>query len=405
MAPPSLGVRHDADPRSAAGAERTPGPRRAASPRVAHIVVWLVGGVGLSLPSSAMAAEIVPPTPWYQAIQVNGFMSTSYSYNFNRPDSRTNTLRVFDFDDNSFKLDVFELVAQKPASNPRETGFRADVALGSSIPRVSAAAGLFRDAAGTAEDLDLQQAYMSYVAPLGSGLRIDAGKFVTHFGYEVIDGYDGWNDNATRSILFGFAIPFTHTGVRASYAVSPHVAATLLLVNGWDNARDNNRAKSVGAQLVFTPVPPVTVYLNAMTGPERVDNGSDGRSLLDFVAIWRASPQLALGANGDWGTEQNAAQLGEDATWSGIAGYARFGPFGAFALSVRGETFDDSDGARTGVSQSVNEITLTPEVRLSSSLLVRGDLRVDHSTHSVFEKEGGRSDSQTTVLVSAVYGF
>ena len=74
-------------------------------------------------------------------------------------------------------------------------------------------------------------------------------------------------------------------------------------------------------------------------------------------------------------------------------------------MSVRGETFDDSDGARTGVSQSVNEITLTPEVRLSSSLLVRGDLRVDHSTYSVFEKEGGRSDSQTTVLVSAVYDF
>src|SRR5206468_5136322 len=261
--------------------------------RFSSVIAAAVAAASLGAPRVGWAEATPVAVPWYEAIQLNGFLCTSYSYNFNHPDSRTNTLRVFDFDDQSFKLDVFELVAQKSASNPRETGFRADVALGSSIPRVSAAAGLFRDAAGTAEDLDLQQAYMSYVAPLGSGLRIDAGKFVTHFGYEVIEGYDGWNDNATRSILFGFAIPFTHTGLRASYAVSPHVAATLLLVNGWDNARDNNRAKSVGAQLVFTPVPPVTVYLNAMTGPERVDNGSDGRSLLGFVAIWRASPQLA----------------------------------------------------------------------------------------------------------------
>ena len=40
---------------------------------------------------------------------------------------------------------------------------------------------------------------MSWNAPCGSGLRFDAGKFITHHGYEVIEGYDGWNDNATHS--------------------------------------------------------------------------------------------------------------------------------------------------------------------------------------------------------------
>ena len=373
--------------------------------RLALVAAWLVAGVGLCLPHAAMAVEPGRPTPWYEAIHLNGFLSTSYSYNVNRPDSRTNTLRVFDFDDNSFKLDVLELVAQKPAAHPRDTGFRADWTFGSSIPRVSAAAGLFRDPAGTAQDMDLQQAYATYVAPLGSGLRIDAGKFVTPFGYEVIEGYDGWNDNATRSILFGFAIPFTHTGVRASYAVSPRVGASLLLVNGWDNARDNNRGKSVGAQLAIMPAPTVTVSFNAMTGPERADNDSDTRSLLDFVAMWKSSPRLTLGANGDWGREQNAVAPGRDASWSGIAGYVRLNPTEGFALSVRGETFDDSDGTRTGRSQSVSEITLTPEASLGSSLLVRLDLRWDHSNRSVFEKRGGLSDTQATALASAAWSF
>src|SRR5262249_16662516 len=153
---------------------------------------------------------------------VDGFLSASWSYNANRPDTRVNGYRVFDFDDETFKLDVAELVLQHAATKPKTAGFRVDAAMGGSIPRVSAASGLFRDpATGIGEDVDLQQAYLSYLAPVGSGLHLDAGKFITPLGAEVIDGYDGWNDNATRSFLFGYAIPFTHTGLRASYTIDP----------------------------------------------------------------------------------------------------------------------------------------------------------------------------------------
>ena len=43
----------------------------------------------------------------------------------------------------------------------------------------------------------------------------DAGKFVTPIGAEVIESQDNWN--YTRSILFGYAIPFYHLG-RARHA-------------------------------------------------------------------------------------------------------------------------------------------------------------------------------------------
>src|SRR5674476_1529148 len=95
-------------------------------------------------------------------------------------------------------------------------------------------------ASSRGQDVDLQQAFVSWIAPVGSGLRLDAGKFVTHFAYEVIDGYDGYNDNATRSFLFGFAIPYAHTGLNASYTFSDQIAGMVMLVNGWDNAKDNN---------------------------------------------------------------------------------------------------------------------------------------------------------------------
>ena len=370
----------------------------------ARLAMALVVGACICAPRPGVAGDAAPPA-WLEEVTLNGFLATSYSFNSNRPESGTNQFRVFDIDDQTFKLDVFELVAQKAAVKPRESGFRADLALGGSVPRVSAAAGLFRDATGSAEDLDLQQAFASYVAPMGSGLRVDLGKFVTHHGYEVIPGYDGWNDNATRSFLFGYAIPFTHVGARAAYTFTPRVTAVVMVVNGWDVARDNNRSKSVGGQLTLTPAAPLTVYVNAMFGPERAGNDADARTLLDLATIWKASARLTLGGNADWGTEENVVAPGQDGSWSGFAGYLRLSLAGGCAISVRGEYFDDLDGVRTGLPQALAELTVTPEARLTPHLLVRGDLRVDHSNRSAFERRLLFTDTQRTAMIEAVYGF
>ena len=112
---------------------------------------------------------------------------------------------------------------------------------------------------------DLTQAYVDIGVPVGNGLLVRAGKMVTHMGYELIEGYDGYNDNYSRSILFGYAIPFTHTGVKASYAFSSKIAAMVEVVNGWDLLRDNNHSKSLGAQIAVTPVAPLSDGMQYVT--------------------------------------------------------------------------------------------------------------------------------------------
>ena len=360
---------------------------------------------GAFAPRPAAAEEATGAPGWLAETTVHGFFEGSWGYDFNRPLSGTNYLRVFDFDDNTFKADVFELVLQHAAAKPRESGFRVDLAAGGSIPRVSAAAGLFRDSFGQAQDFDLQQAYATWVAPIGSGLKLDFGKFVTPAGYEVIEGYDGWNDNASRSLLFGFAIPFTHVGARASATFSSRVSAMFMVVNGWDVARDNNTSKTVGLQLALTPVAPLTVYLTGMSGPEQAGSNSALRNLFDGVAVWKPSSRLTLVANGDVANEKTGYG-GTEVTWSGVAGYVRVGLCRSSAVTVRGEYFADPDGVRTGVAQFVNEFTVTPEVRLSPNLLVRVDGRIDRSNVAVFDKEGTSIEkNQPTVLLSAVYAF
>ena len=347
------------------------------------------------------------PKPWYEEIAVNGFLSTSYEYNFNRPASGTNQYRVFDFDDNTFKVDVAEVVLQKAVAKPGEAGFRVDAVAGSSIPRVSAAAGLFRDASGKAQDFDLQQAFLSYVAPVGSGLRLDVGKFVSPLGYEVIEGYDGYDDNATRSFLFGYAVPFTHTGLKASYTFSDQIAGMVMLVNGWDNAKDNNTAKSFGAQLTWTPSKSVTAVANYLVGAERNETNGDARNVVNVNAQWKATDRIVLAVDAVYGSEPNAVTQGQTAMWNGIVGYARFGLSDTFALVFRGEFFNDRDGARTGVAQKLKEVTLTPELKVGSHLVFRGDLRVDFTDKEVFEGSDGAltKKQQPTVLLNALYAF
>jgi len=96
--------------------------------RTLELVIALIAAGGLGAPRARAAegdAARIPP--WLDEVTLDGFVSTSYSFNLNRPDSRTNQLRVFDFDDNSMKLDLFELVLQRAVSKPRESGFRVDV--------------------------------------------------------------------------------------------------------------------------------------------------------------------------------------------------------------------------------------------------------------------------------------
>lgn len=399
-----------------------PGFRPAPLRRAAQsLVIFVLISAGFSLHAHAQEGQAPateatsPQPPWYQQVAFNAFLSASWSYNVNSPASRTNQFRVFDLDDASVRLDVAELVVQKTASKANDLGFRVDLTAGASIPRVTASAGLFRDDDGVAGDLDIHQIYATYVAPVGRGLKLDVGKFITPVGYEVIEGYDGYNDNASRSFLFGYAIPYTHTGVRVGYTFSDRVSALVFLANGWDNVVDNNRGKTLGAQLTLTPEDRTSLTAGYIVGPEQADNDSHMRQLLDLTISFKPVTSLTLGANVDLGRESGVALpesatgrpgVVQDVTWKGVAGYLRVAPSPRTALTLRAEWMDDPDGARTGVAQALREMTFTPEFRPVDHFVLRAELRHDWSSARVFETSGSDlKRTQTTVGLNAMFIF
>lgn len=369
--------------------------------------------LALAMGGGAWAQSALPPPP---RVQLNGFLSTSFSHNFNRPKTRTNQFRVFDQDDESFLLDVCELVVQRNPLEKGEAGFRVDLTAGSSIPRSTASAGLFRDASGKAQDIDIHQAFISYIVPWGRGIRLDLGKHVTHLGYEVIEGYDGANDQATRSFLFGYAIPFTHTGLRAGFPISNRLITAFYLVNGWDNVRDNNRAKSFGGQLGWTPSSRLALTANYLGGAEQDSSDSNLRHDFDLIGIFKLSGRLSLGLEAEYGMERDAPlppafTERKNVSWRGAALYTRAGLSSRFAICGRAEIFDDADGIRTSGTDRperhlLKEITLTPELHPAPSFVLRGDLRCDFSGSRVFLKKDGRgAKAQPTVTINANFSF
>ena len=390
--------------------------------------VMIVSPLSLGAQENPVAAGLASANPagtpethaWWRGITANGFLSLSYEYNTNQPDSRLNQFRVFDFNDNDPQLDMAQLVIQRAIEKPKQFGFRFNLIAGSGVPEVTAAYGLFRNCqTGIAHHVDIPEMYLSYIAPLGKGLRFDAGKFATHMGSEIIGGYDGYNDEFSRGFIFGFGVPFTHTGVKATYAFTSKISGMLLVTNGWDEFQRFNHGYSVGGQITVTPTKTTALYFNFIHGPERPKNDYDQRSAYEVVGSWKTTSKLNLGFDALYAHEENGVAVGHDAIWKGLAGYAKYNLTKPFSLAFRGEVFNDGGGTRTGVPQTLQGYTLTPEYdmaakfsdldrrlkKLDGKFAVRGEIRLDLSNKNVFQRRDTLVGQQFTSAINLIYLF
>ena len=336
-----------------------------------------------------------------QAVAVSGFVDAYYSKNFASPASRTNKLRNFDIPENQINLNLAEIVLQKKA---QPIGFRMDVDFGTANDVVQGIAPYGTTPYSTLTNI--QQAYLTAVIPFGNGLTADVGKFVTHMGYEVIESKDNWN--YTRSLLFAWAIPYYHTGLRLTYPFADNFSVALHVVNGWNSNIDNNAEKSLGLAVSYSPTGSTGLILNVMDGfeqPTGVDVGK--KKVFDFIVTQNVTDAFALTLNADYGDETLINGL---YTWKGAAVYGRYAFNAKSAVALRGEIFDDPRGYATGLGVSglnVKEVTATYEYKFADALLLRGEARYDYANSPIFDKGANvnTENGQMTFLVGIVAMF
>ena len=375
-------------------------------------------GPGAGEPASPAAASTPSPentpavdktpapqeTPKPTELEIKAYLSQSYSVNSNNPSTGKNAFRCYDFDDRKLKFDLFDLNFQYGLDKPEEVGFRVDLTAGQSMPRVDAALGLFRNFnTGVSNTcFDIRQAFLSY--SFDNGVRLDLGKFATPFGYEIMDGVDGSNPNATRSWAFLYG-PFTHTGGKLSYPICDQLTLTGIATLGCDQWRDANSGVSFGGQLAYKPAENLNFTLTGMTGPERLNDSNSQRRQVELTANWKVHQKINLGLDIFSGIDENFVRPGVDGAWNGVAVYMQNELADQFNLNFRYEAFNDPVGTRTGIGQHLKGFTITPEYRINDNWMVRMDVRWDTSDRSVFDHSGRLTGSQTTYMFNNVLRF
>lgn len=354
---------------------------------------------------------------FFRSIDFTFSVDTTYQYVFDKPDGMdiTDGSRPLYQGNNTFDLNAFTISVEKSPSFSDSAwdlfGFRTDILFGQQADLL-AADGLFSDDT----IVDIYQGYLHLLLPFGeNGINIYAGKFVTLAGYEVIEAR--YNPNITRSFLFGNAIPFTHTGIRASTELNGF-EFTVGLNNGWDVVSDNNESKTFEAQIAYSYAgSTITDSWIGVTGYfGREDDLDDGfRSLVTVVGEMTLMDMVTFIADLDFGWETNVIDIGgDDAFWWGIAGYAVMDLHPALGFALRAEYFDDQDGVRLGEEISVISVTPTIHVRPFKGLITankfldnmewRFEYRWDRADEPFFIKENGDlSKNQHGVMAQVLY--
>jgi hypothetical protein len=390
-----------------------------------------------------------------KGITLSGYVDTSYTEQFagageyapgtpyatNPAGGNPNVhaaLRQFDTSNNTFNVNAVKIALEKalPDKNEWAAGFRIDTIYGSDAKYLGDTA--FNGTGGNTSGLALEQALVKFRIPVGNGLDIYMGKFVTFLGYEVIESPA--NLNFSRGLLFTNAIPLTHTGIYADYKFNDTIEVKLGIVDGWNNSTSpsiNSSGSAVGSNFVnnqssfgkaitgqinitapgknaniaqsfiYSPqgeaigagyAPPLVAAAAPATFSS-MDNGPV--FVYDIWGNWNPTfvkdSALTLGFNADFGFNGASGSAtipglpvtgvnwidSDSNTWYGVALYASYKVTKVITLSARGEYLHEDAGTdpKFGAAEVNNDDfseTLTASFSIWDNLLTRIEYRYDH---------------------------
>jgi hypothetical protein len=395
---------------SALQAAQTPAAAPATQPAAMNAMPQM-SATPASAPASPTISSLLGPTT------LSGFVDMYYTYNSNQPSSRQGNNLFFTPYSNQFGLNMIELILDKPpdAANSR-TGYHVSLGFGQAMNVVNGS-----DPGGLGFSQYLKEGYFSYLAPVGKGLQIDAGKFVTPNGAEVIETKDNWN--YTRSLLFYYAIPYYHYGMRAKYTFNDKYSLTGYFVNGWNSIVAANTGKTYGVSAGWNPNKKLAFTQNYMAGPQLSPTSDPGgsnsswRQLWDTVITYSPTPRLSLMLNGDYGRGDRYLNpitntVTSPVSWYGGAGYVKYAFNSKYTFATRYEYFDDPNGFTTGLGptlglgQHMQEVTGTFERTIAGHIISRFEYRHDLSNQPFFPKgTGALVKTQNTLTAGLVFTF
>lgn len=326
------------------------------------------------------------------SLTINGSADVYYKYDFGK--TKDNNLTSFTNSHNAFELGMASVKFDYRAGKVEMV---ADLGFGKRAQEFS-----YNDEGVLAA---VKQLYLSYSA--NSWLKLTAGSWATHVGYELVDAYA--NRNYSMSYMFTNG-PFFHTGVKADITTGKSGFMVGLanqtdykyLPDGFINK------KFLIAQYSFAASDLFKGYLN-YAGGQSMDTSKSQQ--VDLVLTSRISNKVNIAFDGTIASINS--YLGKDnfdgyKNWYGAALYANYDPAANLGFTLRGEYFSDKNGLKySGLAGDGNIFATTVSAQLrSGNLTVIPEFRMDVANQSIFtNSRGAAKKSAANFLLAAVYQF
>jgi hypothetical protein len=356
---------------------------------------WFAAAVASLMSAGALAQETpavnervvdesAPMVGLSEGVTLSGYAEAHYGFDFTRPKGGAILLRTFDQRSNTFTVDnaVLDVAWQKgpvqgriglQAGSTPSSYYRGELSL--------RGYGVNADNGGSLWQ-NIQQAWIGYKVNDSGSVFVQAGIFLSPIGTEVIPVKDNWN--WSRSNLFAF-LPAYHAGVKVGWQVTETLVLMAKVCNGWNSVLDNNEAKSVMAQALWTTTK-VQAGVLYMGGNERTTDAKEGtpwRNLGDAWITAQLGERFWLMAHVDGGMEETKQGT---ASWFGAALYAKAQLAEKWFVALRGDTLGEQQATdAAGVTSDpilipvkrISSATLTFDYRPTTFLLIRAEGRGD----------------------------
>lgn len=341
---------------------------------------------------AAKPADATPPAPppKYDGFVFSGLADGYVTANFNHPVGGSNQLQNFDLNNAMPAMSLVKVTIDK---SDKMFGFHVDAGFGETMRLIHAGDVAAQDHKALRY---IEQMYLIAKPNHTHGTEIDFGQFVTSAGAEVIEANTNWN--YSHSLLFAWAIPYYHFGLRTSTPVTKVWTVGVQVVNAWNTVWGNNDMKNVGITSALT-LPKYMWAVNYYVGPNNPGTTSGKRNLIDSTFMLMPNSKVNVYFNPDYGQNNNPG--GGSSKWYGLAVAAVWHVNGHFSVSPRAEIFDDAQGFSTGTAQTVKEGTITGEYKYNDHFIGRLEFRHDASDTPFFYQKAGQplsKDMNTVTL-------
>lgn len=228
-----------------------------------------------------------------------------------------------------------------------------------------------------------KQIFISYA--FRPNIKLSAGKWATHVGYELLDAYA----NRNYSMSYGFSYgPFFHTGIKADIALGGKSAMMIGIAQPTDFVSSSSPDKVIIAQFSSASAnDQIKGYLNFQ--------GAKGKSQFDLVLNGVLNSQFAINYDGTIATNTGKS-------WSSNAVYLNYDPIAKVGFTLRSEYFNDINSV-VGVGTSIFQNTLSANVHFNK-LTIIPEIRFDNAKDKVFfNKNNHLNPYAGNFILAAVY--